>query len=638
MRFRAHIKDYRHENRLFIYRAIQATVFVVLLLAILVTRLVYLQVYQHETYSTLSKENRVKLVAVPPTRGLIFDRKGKLLAESQPSYSLEITPERVKDLNKTIDELAKLVTIDDIDRKRFYRTKARRPSFEGIPIRLKLTDEEVASIAVNLHKLAGVEIVAGLVRHYPRGTHAAHAIGYVGRISEKELQTFSASKTANYRATNHIGKSGIEKEYEDLLHGKVGAQQVEINARGRVLRKLESVPAIPGKNLYLTIDSDLQKIAEDALGEENGAVVAIVPKTGEVLVFASQPGYEPNLFVNGIDHKTYRAYSDDENRPLYNRPLYGRYPPGSTIKPFVALAGLETSTIGLEHSTYCPGFYQLPGNKHKYRCWKHSGHGTVGINKAIVNSCDVFFYDLARSMKIDPLHDYMVKFGFGKKTGIDLLDTQFEPSGLFPSRAWKRQVHQLPWYPGETLIAGIGQGFTLTTPLQLASATATLANGGKRIKPHMLREVEDIQTSERITTKPEVVDTIAHEDDTNWQQVFESMRQVVHSPTGTARKINKDLKYMIAGKTGTAQVIGIKQDEKYDEESTPKKFRDHALFVAFAPVESPEIAVAVIVENAGHGGAVAAPVAAKVIKAWLDPMVESGQIQPMTEQEAARQG
>ncbi|TNF98228.1 MAG: penicillin-binding protein 2, partial [Gammaproteobacteria bacterium] len=552
MRFRTHIKDYRHENRLFVLRAIQAAVFVFLLLIILIARLIFLQVYQHETYSTLSKENRVKLVAVPPTRGLIFDRNGELLAESQPSYSLEITPERVRDIDNTINALATLVAIDEIDRKRFYRTKARRPSFEGIPIRLKLSDEEVASIAVNLHKLPGVEIVARLVRHYPRGTHSAHAIGYVGRISEKELQTFSAEKDANYRATNHIGKSGIEKHYEDLLHGKVGVQQVEINARGRVLRKLESVPAVPGKNLYLTIDSKLQKIAEDALGDENGAVVAIVPKTGEVLVFASQPGYEPNLFVNGIDHKTYRAYSDDENRPLYNRPLYGRYPPGSTIKPFVALAGLETNTIGLEHTAYCPGYYQLPGSTHKYRCWKHVGHGTVGINKAIVNSCDVFFYDLARSMKIDPLHDYMVQFGFGQKTGIDLLDTRYEPSGLFPSRAWKRGAHQLPWYPGETLITGIGQGFTLVTPLQLAAATATLANGGKLIKPRLLLETEDIRTGEKTRSKPEFIQSMPHKDKTNWDQVFESMKQVVHSPTGTARRINKDLKYTIAGKTGTA--------------------------------------------------------------------------------------
>lgn len=617
------IKDYRGENSLFSGRAIQAMVFVFILLIILIVRLVFLQVLDHDTYATLSKENRVKLVAVPPTRGLVFDRNGILLAESQPSYSLEITPERVRDIEATLQATGELIDIDEIDRKRFFKIKKRRPSFEGIPLRLKMTDEEVARIAVNQHHLPGVDIVARLLRHYPQKEHAAHAVGYVGRISEKELDEVDES---NYRATNHIGKSGIEKHYENLLHGSVGVQQVEINARGRILRKLESVAAQPGKNLYLTIDSRLQHIAEEALGEENGAVVAIQPKTGEVLVFASQPGYDPNLFVNGIDHKTYNAYNHDENRPLYNRALYGRYPPGSTIKPFVSLAGLETGVLAPGHTTFCPGYYSLPGSTHRYRCWKHRGHGEVDMLKSVQQSCDVFYYELARALKIDRLHDYMVLFGFSEKTGIDLLDTKNEPSGLFPSTAWKRRALNKPWYPGETLIAGIGQGFSLATPLQLASATATLANRGQQIKPHLVHEIHNIRSDERELTRPEHLREIAINDPAHWDQVIAAMKAVVHSPAGTARKLNKDIPYTIAGKTGTAQVIGIKQGEKYDKSKIDKKHQDHALFVAFAPVEDPEIAVAVVVENGGSGSGAAAPVAGKVIREWLMPKIESGEL------------
>lgn len=623
MRLGTPIKDYRHDNRLFVSRAIQAAAFVVVLLLILIARLVYLQIYEHSAYATLSKENRVKLVAVAPTRGLIFDRNGLLLAESQPSYSLEITPERVDDMDSLLEEIAGLVAIDDLDLRRFYKIKKRRPKFEGIPLRLKLTDKEVARVAVNLHRFTGVDIVARLIRHYPHKEHMAHAIGYVSRISEKELKQIDES---NYRATNHIGKSGIEQHYEKTLHGTVGVQQVEINAQGRVLRKLENIATNPGKNLYLTIDSNLQRIAEQALGNENGSVVAIEPATGEVLVFASTPGYDPNLFVNGIDHKTYNALNNDKNKPLYNRALYGRYPPGSTIKPFIALAGLETGVINRDHKINCPGYYRLPGDTHKYRCWKRRGHGEVNLNKSIVESCDVFYYELARAIKIDPLHDYMVQFGFGVKTGIDLLATRYEPTGLFPSSAWKRKVHRQPWYPGETLITGIGQGFTLVTPLQLATATATIANRGKRIKPHMVRIIEDIRTGSKTTVQPVLTHQIAITDPDHWQQVINAMKDVVHSSKGTARRIGRNIAYTIAGKTGTSQVISIKQDEKYEEDKIPKKFRDHALFIAFAPVENPQIAIAVIVENGGHGGSVAAPIAGKVIQAWLAPKIQSGEL------------
>ncbi|MEE8378963.1 MAG: penicillin-binding protein 2, partial [Gammaproteobacteria bacterium] len=419
---------------------------------------------------------------------------------------------------------------------------------------------------------------------------------------------------------------GIEKHYEYLLHGSVGVQQVEINARGRILKKLENVAAQPGKNLYLTLDSNLQRIAEQALGGENGAVVAIEPRTSEVLVFVSQPSYDPNLFVNGIDHKTYNVYNTSEDKPLTNRALYGRYPPGSTIKPFVALAGLERNVIESDHSTFCPGYYRLPGDTHKYRCWKRHGHGKVDLNKSIVQSCDVFYYELARSLKIDRLHDYMVQFGFGVKTGIDLLNTRYEPSGLFPSSKWKRRVKNQPWYPGETLITGIGQGFTLVTPLQLALATATMANRGKHIQPRLVRAQENIRTGEKEFIQLKQLHQIDIIENEHWLTVIKAMKDVIHSPRGTARRINKDISYTIAGKTGTAQVIGIKQGEKYDEDKVLKKHQDHALFIAFAPVEDPQIAIAVIVENGGHGGAVAAPIAGKVIKAWLTPKIASGEI------------
>jgi penicillin-binding protein 2 len=623
MALRTRIKDYRSENRLFAVRAIQAIVFVAILLAALISRLVFLQVQEHDTYATLSKENRVKLVAVAPTRGIIYDRNGLIMAENQPSYSLEITPERVANLENTIDEIARIIPIDKVDRNRFYKIKKRRPAFEGIPLKLNMSDEEVAKIAVEQHRLTGVDIAARLVRSYPHKEHAVHALGYVSRINEKELEKVDKS---NYRSTNHIGKSGIEKHFEDLLHGYVGVQQVEINARGRILKKLESVAARPGKNLYLSLDSRLQRIAEQALGEENGAVVAIEPRTGDVLVFASWPGFNPNLFVNGIDHKTYNTYSTSENRPLTNRALYGRYPPGSTVKPFVGLAGLESNVIEHDHSTFCPGYYSLPGDTHRYRCWKKQGHGTVGLNKSIVESCDVFYYELARMLKIDRLHDYMVQFGFGVKTGIDLLRTEHEPSGLFPSSSWKRNVRNQPWYPGETLITGIGQGFTLVTPLQLAVATATMANRGKHIQPRLVNRTQDIRSGKNEFVPIKTLNQIPMVEEEHWDEIITAMKDVVHSPRGTARRLNKDIPYTIAGKTGTAQVIGIKQGEEYDEEKVLKKHQDHALFIAFAPVEDPRIAVAVIVENGGHGGSTAAPIAGEIIKAWLMPQIASGEL------------
>ena len=608
---RVTIKDYLYESHLFMQRSVQALVFAAILIGVLVGRLVYLQVLAHEHFITLSDDNRIKILPLPPNRGLIFDRNGIILADNLPSYRLEITPEQVHDMEATLDSLAKIVTIRDVDRKRFDKLRARTPAFKPVPLRFHLSDEEVARFAVDRHRFPGVDIVAGLSRHYPHGPLAAHALGYVGRIDERDLQRIDAS---NYSGTTHIGKVGVEKTYEDTLHGSVGYRQVETNAEGRVLRTLMRTPPAPGENLYLTLDAELQSVAEQAFGAHSGAAIAISPETGGILAFVSMPTYDPNLFVNGIDTDTYKALRDDDDQPLFNRALRGQYPPGSTLKPFVGLGGLEQG-ITTEHAhTYCPGFYQLPGKDRRYRDWKRSGHGTVDLENAIAQSCDVYFYDLALSMGIDRLHDYLAQFGFGTRTDIDISG---ELPGLLPSREWKRATRNQPWFPGETLITGIGQGFVLTTPVQLASATATLSEYGRRMKPHI---VASTQLSDDPSLTPVSNDPVLYipiEEREHWHAVIEAMHQVVQGRHGTARKVGSDAPYEFAGKTGTAQVFGLKQEEKYDAAKLEEKLRDHSLFIAFAPLDKPKIAVAVIVENGGSGSAVAAPIARTILDAYL---------------------
>jgi len=609
---RVTIKDYLFESHLFMQRSVQALVFAALLIAVLLGRLVYLQVLAHEHYTTLSDDNRIKILPLPPNRGLIFDRNGIILADNLPSYRLEITPEQIHDMQATLDELAKVVEIRDVDRKRFDRLLARTPSFKPIPLRFHLSDEEVARFAIDRHRFPGVDIVAGLSRHYPHGSLAAHALGYVGRVDERDLQQIDPS---NYSGTTHIGKVGVEKTYEATLHGTVGYRQVETNAEGRVLRTLVRTPPVPGENLYLTLDAELQHAAEQAFGDETGAAIAIDPDSGGILAFVSEPSFDPNLFVNGVDTETYKSLRDDEDQPLFNRGLRGQYPPGSTIKPFVGLGGLEQG-ITTEHAhTFCPGFYQLPGKDRKYRDWKRWGHGSVDLNSAIAQSCDVYFYDLALSMGIDRLHDYLAQFGFGKRTGVDISG---ELGGLLPSREWKRAVRGQPWFPGETLITGIGQGFMLTTPLQLASATATLSEYGRRMKPHI---VASTQLSDDLELTPVPNDPVMYipiDDREHWHAVIEAMHDVVQGRTGTARKVGQDAPYTIAGKTGTAQVFGLKEEEKYDASKLEEKLHDHSLFIAFAPIDHPKIAVAVVVEHGGSGSHVAAPIARTIMDAYLN--------------------
>ena len=608
-----HLKDHLFESRLITNRAILLLVLGGILLTILLVRLLYLQVISHDHFTTLSEDNRVKLQPLPPNRGLIYDRNGILLAENLPSYRLEITPEQVDDMGATLSALEDIIEIRDIDRSRFEKLLARKPRFEAIPLRFHLNDEDVARFSVNRHRFPGVDITAGLARHYPQGPQAVHALGYVGRIDEKALQVLDSS---NYRGTSHVGKNGIEKTYEELLHGKVGLQQVETTAQGRIIRILSRTPPVSGRNIYLTIDSRVQAVAEKAFGDYSGAAIAIDPNNGDVLAFVSLPTYDPNPFVNGIDYDDYAALRNNDKEPLFNRALRGQYPPGSTVKPFMGLAGLESGVTGIHSKTYCPGFYMLPGRDRKYRDWKRSGHGTVDLNIAITQSCDVYFYDLAQSMGIDGIHDYLQHFGFGKASGIDI---QGELSGLLPSKDWKRSHRDQPWFPGETIITGIGQGFFLVTPIQLAAATAALANGGYMLQPQIVHAEQEADSEELLPHQPQLRETITIHEQQHWDHVITAMTDVVHSARGTARSIGKDSPYKIAGKTGTAQVFGLKEEEKYDAAAIAEKLRDHALFIAFAPIDDPKIAIAVIVENGGGGGSVAAPIARAIMDAYLNP-------------------
>jgi penicillin-binding protein 2 len=605
------LKDTIRESQAFLTRAIVAGLLVMAAVLALGWRMVQLQIIDHEHFTTLSRENRVKVLPLPPTRGLIYDRKGVLLAQNRPAYSLEITPEQVDDLEHTIAELGRVIEIDEEDLERFWKLRKRKRRFDSVPIRVNLSQDETAQFAVHRHRFPGVDIKAQLLRHYPHDVKTTHVLGYVGRVSQRDLEQIDIS---NYSGTSHIGKNGVEKTYESALHGVVGLEQVEVNAAGRKVRTLEQAPPEPGVDVHLHLDIALQEVAMKAFGENTGAAVAIDPNDGAVLAFVSQPGYDPNQFVEGISTKNYKALQGDDSRPLYNRALRGQYPPGSTVKPFMGLAGLETNAIQYDSSVYCRGFFRLPGNTHRYRDWKKGGHGSMDLDSAIVQSCDVFFYKLAYELGVDKIHDFLSHFGFGIRTGIDLTG---ESTGLLPSREWKRRARRQPWYPGETLIIGIGQGYFLTTPLQLAAATAAIANNGTFFTPHVVDYLRTRETGE-INPIPPSAHRIPIAFQQNWEDVRNGMTNVVEGARGTAKRIRSD-DYRIAGKTGTAQVFTVAQDAEYDEETLEKKLRDHALFVAYAPVDDPQIAVAVVVENGGHGGSVAAPIARAIMDAYLLP-------------------
>lgn len=605
------LKDAERENRLLLNRIVTAAVLIVALTAALIGRLIYLQIIGHERYAMLARDNQVKIAPLPPTRGLIYDRNGVVLAENIPVYSLEIVPEQVKDLEATLTALSRLIDLTPEEIEQFKHQLRRRKRFESIQLKLRLTEAEVARLAVRRPFLHGVEIQARLIRHYPYGELFSHLVGYVGRINEQELKRLNP---AEYRGTTHIGKVGVEQSYEALLHGHTGYVEIETNARGRELRVLQETPPQAGADLHLSLDIELQKIAYTALGEHNGAVVALDPKSGELLAMVSKPGFDPNPFVLGISRKDYQALLSAPERPLFDRALRGIYPPGSTIKPFIGVAGLHYGLVNPHRRLYCPGFYQLPGVSHRYRDWRKGGHGGVDLKAAIVQSCDVYFYDLAHHLGIDRLHDFLSQFGFGRPSGIDLAG---ENPGILPSRKWKRTALGKSWYPGETVIAGIGQGYVKVTAVQLAKAVAILANRGKITTPHVAA-FERSPHRELKRLFPEPVEGKVDTDEQYLDKVTEAMVGVVHSRSGTAWRISQGIDYTIAGKTGTAQVFSVKQSQDHRNlKIKDKTLQDHALFIAFAPADNPRIAVAVIAENAGHGGSEAAPVARQVIDHYL---------------------
>ncbi len=620
MRQSTALKDHLRERQTFSGRVLVAFVLVTVMMLGLVARLFYLQVLQYDTYRAKSDQNRVQLQPVPPTRGLIYDRNGVLLADNRPSHNLTLIKEQIKDLDATIAQLSQRLQINDRDIERFKRRlNQRRKPYQSVPLKFKLSDEEIARVAVDFHRLPGVQVEADLIRYYPYGQSLVHALGYVGRINDQELKRIDE---LNYSGTHHIGKLGVEKYYEHQLHGEVGLQKVETNARGRVLRVLEREDPIPGTDLQLHLDLKLQMATEAALGDQRGAVVALDPKTGGVLALVSTPGYDPNAFVTGISGKDYRALQESLDLPLFNRAIRGRYPPASTLKPFIGIAAVDSGTIKLDYTIFDPGFYQISKGGRKYRDWKKWGHGKVDLEKAIIESVDTFFYDVGHRMGIDPMSDYLGRFGFGKVTSVDLPEAH---AAILPSRAWKKQKRNRPWYPGDSVNLSIGQGFMLATPLQLATATMTLANRGKWIAPRMLKAViAEPQRQLEVPFAKQLPD-VHLKDERYWDYLIGSMESVVHARNGTARKIGEDVAYRIAGKTGTAQVLGIKQDEEYDADKISKRHHDHGLFIGFAPVEDPRIVLAVIIENGGGGSSAAAPVARKVFDAYLGNGLRSGQ-------------
>lgn len=584
---------------------------VCLLSLALLGRYYFLQVVRHEHFSTQSDANRIHTMAIPPARGVIQDLEGTVLAQSKPSFTLEIIKERVQDMEYTLRELQRILSLDDSEIERFRdRLKRRQRPYEGVMLRSNLDDDQIARIAVNRYRLPGVEVTAELVRDYPFGDLFAHSIGYVGRISEKDIKKIEeAGEEENYYGVFSIGKVGIEKYYEKALLGTPGAQNVETDVRGRILRTLDRKDPVRGATLTLYLDVRMQQAAVDALAGRRGAVVAIDVKTGGVVTAVSNPSFDPNLFVAGIGNKDYSALRDSPDLPLLNRMIAGEYPPGSTIKPLLVLAGLDGGFVTPDYQINDPGFYQLPGQTRKFRDWKKGGHGG-GINAylAIAQSCDIYFYQLANRMGIDRMHDFLAPFGLGEPTGVDLSG---ERKGVLPSREWKRKRFKQAWYPGDTINAGIGQGYHLTTPMQLAAATATLARRGIRIRPHLVKAIDGVDTP------PAFDSPILLHNPRNWDVAIGGMHEVAQGPRGTARKAFLGAPYTVAGKTGTAQVVGIAQNEKYDAAKLAERQRDHGLFVAFAPVDNPQIAVAVIVENGNSGSGAAAPVARKVLDAWL---------------------
>lgn len=612
-RGRRAVKDPAQESSLFRARAAEGFLIIALCLSVLLGRYVWLQVLRHDEFSGRADENRVKLKPLPPSRGLIYDRNGVLLAENILDYRLEVIPEQAGDVDATLDRLADVITISADDRDQFDALRKVKRRFHNIPLRYALSEQEVSRFALERHRFPGVEVVPYQTRFYPQGSDFAHVVGYVGRIDSEDRERL---EEARYSATTHIGKTGIERYYEDLLLGEVGYERVETNAEGRALRVLGRVPSKPGRHLHLSIDARLQRAAVAAFAGRAGAAVAIDPRNGEVLAMVSQPAFDPNLFVNGISRRNYAALIADPQRPLYNRAVLGGYEPGSTIKPFIGLMGLKLGLRTPSDTIWSSGEYRLPGQDAVWRDWKRGGHGNVDLREALAQSVNTYFYDLAVDTGIDRIEPEMRAFGFGAPTGLDLTG---EPAGVLPSRSWKQKRFGKAWYPGETVIAGIGQGYWVVTPVQLANGIATLAARGVSHRPHLLMSMQagiDV-AAEPVAVVSNVPPVAATPD--MWDAVRDGMEAVMHSPTGTARAFGFDAPYRIAGKSGTAQRARRRGNQEYNEHTTPEHLRHQALFVAFAPAEAPTIAVALVVEHGNSGSKAAAPVARAILDAYLQP-------------------
>ncbi len=609
---RAELRDHQKELQNFQVRLGLLATMILAVFGALLLRLFYVQVIQHDYYHTLAENNRISIVPIVPNRGLILDRNAAVMAHNYAAYTLEITPSKAGRLDVLIDELSTVVDIQPRDRKRFRKLLDEGHDFTSAPIRTRLSDEEVARFAANKYRFAGVDIRARLFRHYPNGEVASHVLGYMGRINKRDLTKLEElGVMANYAGSDFIGKVGLEGRYEQELHGTTGFEEVETDAAGRAVRTLRSTLPISGNNLLLALDARLQNVAEQAFGDRRGALIAIEPATGGVLALVSKPGFDPNLFVDGIDSQNWDMLNNSPDHPLNNRALQGVYPPGSTFKPFMALAALELGKRSPGWSITDPGYFSL-GGRHRWRDWKPAGHGVVDLHKSIVVSCDTYYYSLAHDMGIDNIHKFVGQFGFGKRTGVDI---DGEVGGLLPSEEWKMKRFKQKWYPGDTISVGIGQGYNLATPMQLAQATAVLANRGVVFRPHIVRQVQNSQTNALTTIEPTPVGRVELKNE-SIALVTEAMVDVM-KPGGTAVVAGQSAQYRIAGKTGTAQVIGIKQNERYDERRVQERHRDHALFIAYAPADAPTIAVAVLVENGGHGSSSAAPVARKVMDFYL---------------------
>lgn len=602
------IKNHKQERFLFKRRLLKISVIIAILVLILIGRLFYLQIYNYKLYTTLSEQNQFALLPIEPNRGLIYDRNGVLLAENLPVFSLSIIPDHVPNLATTIANLQKIIAISPDNLNQFYRFLKQHRRSDHIPLKLKLSKEELANFYINQFRFTGVVIDANMIRHYPLAETTTSVTGYVGRISIHDLQQIDEQ---NYSASHFIGKTGIEKNYETELHGKIGYQEVEIDAFGRILRTIKQVPPIPGDNLYLTIDSKLQQVATEALANENGAIVVVNPATGEILALASHPSFDPNLFAEGINNKTFQELQHSPDKPMFNRAIKGQFPFASTIKPFIALEGLDTNTINKTFTIYDPGWFKLPNSEHIYLDWER-GHGKVNITKAIIVSCDTFFYTLAVKLGIEKIDNILERFGFGQKIGVDLAEEQ---AGVVASPAWTIAHAKRPWYPGDTVISGIGQGFMSATPLQLAMGAAAIAEHGKRVQPFVL--LQSIHPDGTVTIRqPTALTPVILNDRANWDTVISAMEQVVNSQSGTARaRFGGNHPYTIAGKTGTAQLYHHKTDENGNviQVSVPKRLRNHTLFIAFAPIENSQIAIAVVAENI----TTAPTIARKVIDEYL---------------------